>query len=197
MPAHVSSSVMHYSSEYSAFLHQVHEFFTRSTPLAPLSQWMAQWLAEKMGVLAFEENYAFVMDHFCESVDPAMFPNRAQPNATILPRWAWQASWYRDGCPSSDPSFAESGHVMLATGLGCLAPTRCLPPRWLALVEEHFLNRSKLLTKNDLFFSAAVCNIPYVERNGSRVLSFFKGLYPRRRLPSPLHIARLRAAGRV
>ena len=66
-----AQDVIHYSSEYNTFLHQVWQFFRQSTPGSPLASWtpIENWMDEKFYVLAFEENYAFVIDHFCESAN--------------------------------------------------------------------------------------------------------------------------------
>ena len=179
--AHAYSSVTSYSSEYGAFLRQVWQFFLQSTPSAPLAKWgpINHWMREKFGILSHEENYAFVMDHFCESVDVELIPNRTDVPFTHNPRWL--KTPYGQGCPKGDPSFAENGHVMLANGLGCLAPTRCLQSAWLTSLKEHFTKTSKHVSKRDLFFPADVCNIPYAEKKESgRILpysSYRFGLY--------------------
>lgn len=170
----------YFSHEYGEFLHQLWGFFAHSSPRAPLEQWgpISRWMDEKYRVLSLEENYAFVIDHFCESVHVDDFPNSTGLIVATMPRWLRLR--YRDGCPQGDPSFAETGHIMLANGLGCLSPTQCLPKRWLSLLRENFVNRSKHLKLDDLFFPSDVCNIPFVERRGAHVLpysSFRFGLY--------------------
>ena len=136
-------------------------------------------MGEKFAVLTHEENYAFVMGHFCDSVDSAAFPNSSGVKVTKNPRWLKVT--YRGDCPERDPSFAKAGEIMLANGLGCLAKTECLSTSWLAALRDNFKTRSKHLRLRDLFFSEEACNIPYdVERSGRRVLpysSYRFGLY--------------------
>ena len=69
---------------------------------------------------------------------------------------------------------------MLANGLGCLTPTRCLNKQWLLDLHNHFVNHSKHVSLRDLFFPFEVCNIPFLERDGARVRpysSYRFGLY--------------------
>jgi len=178
--------VTHFSSEYRPFLHRVWQKFvqssfeTSSTSEASLAQWvvMGNWKEEKSAILAFEENYEFVMDHFCDSVDVNAFPNSLGVKVAPKPRWLQLR--YVDGCPMGDPSFAQSGQVMLANGLGCLSKTKCLPAPWLSALRENFEQRSKYLLRRDLFFPVDVATIPYVDKEGPRVLpysSYRFGLY--------------------
>ena len=118
--AATAQDVVHYSRDNATFLHQVWEFFMHSTLNAPLAEWVpvGNWMEEKAQVLALEENYAFVVDHFCESVNVSSIPNTT--GLTLAKRPRWLKVPYVAGCPMNDPSFAEQGqHLMLATGLGC------------------------------------------------------------------------------
>ena len=186
LPSFGSSSndhVSHFSSDYSIFLRQVWQKFVSSSLIntggAHLAEWvvMGAWKSEKSAILAFKENYAFVMDHFCDSIDINAFPN----STGVVARWPrWLKLKYVDGCPNGDPSFAKPGQLMLANGLGCLSKTKCLPGPWLYALQQNFEQRSKHVRRNDLFFPADVATIPYVDKEGERVLpysSYRFGLY--------------------
>ena len=179
--AATAQDVIHYSRDNATFLHQVWEFFMHSTLNAPLAEWVpiGNWMEEKAQVLALEENYAFVVDHFCESVNVSSIPNTT--GLTLAKRPRWLKVPYVAGCPMNDPSFAEQGqHLMLANGLGCLAPTRCLHKQWLSDLHDYFVAHSKHVTLRDLFFPNEVCNIPFLEKDGARVRpysSYRFGLY--------------------
>jgi len=166
--------VTRFSNDYRRFLHQVWQNFVQSTSIdtggAPLADWivMGNWKEEKYAILAFEENYASVMDHFCDSTELNVFPNVTGVKVAPPPRWLRLK--YVDGCPQGDPSFAQSGHIMLANGLGCLSKTRCLPAPWLSALQLNFEQQSKHVRRNDLFFPADVITIPYVDKVGERVL---------------------------
>lgn len=171
-------------SDYGTFLRQVWQRFVQSSSIdtggASLAQWvvMGNWKEEKSALRAFEENYAFVIDHFCDSVDTNAFPNSTGVKVTPQPRWLRLR--YVDGCAVGDPSFAQAGHIMLANGLGCLAKTRCLPAPWLSALRQNFEQSSKHLRRRDLFLPADVATIPYVDKKGEPVLpysSYRFGLY--------------------
>ena len=160
---------------YHHFLESVSSKQGALATWAPISRWMG----EKFAVLAHEENYAFVMGHFCDSVDSAAFPNSSGVKVTKNPRWLKVT--FRGGCPEGDPSFAKAGEIMLANGLGCLAKTECLSTSWLAALRDNLSRRAaSTCACGTLFSPEEACNIPYVERSGRRVLpysSYRFGLY--------------------
>ena len=69
-------------------------------------------MGEKFAVLVYEENYAFVMDHFCDSVDLNRIPKLIRRQGDREPKVA-EGHMHRGGCLESDPSFAEAGHQRL------------------------------------------------------------------------------------
>ena len=104
-------------------------------------------MGEKFAVLVHEENYAFVMDHFCDSVDLTAFPNSSGVKVTQSPRWLKVT--YRGGCPESDPSFAQKLDI---NGSAACRRQTCLSTSWLAALRDNFKTRIKHLRLRDLFF---------------------------------------------
>ena len=154
--------MLRYSKDYDLFKHQVWQTFVQSQPDDPTAEWspMGWSLKDKHKLLSREANYGFLMDHFCESANLNDFPNASGLHVSVQPSWAKLNARYVNGCPSNDPAFAERGKMMLASGLGCLAPSKCVPAQWLEALEQHFRTHSKNVTKEDLY-QPDVCNIPY------------------------------------
>ena len=74
---------------YHHFLESEGGGLERSSKQGALATWapISRWMGQKFAVLDHEENYAFVMGHFCDSVDSAAFPNSSGVKVTKNPRW--------------------------------------------------------------------------------------------------------------
>ena len=149
-----------------------HGRLERSSKQGALDSWapISRWMGEKFAVLVHEENYAFVMDHFCDSVDLTAFPNSSGVKVTENPRWLKVT--YRGGCPESDPSFAEAGHQRLED-------RRAFPQAGSRSLEGQPQDAHQApAPAGPLLSVEACCNIPYVER------SLYAAFYPTARIGS-------------
>lgn len=154
------------------FYHTLWQFFT-STSESALTRWKYEFTSdERIKILMREENYEYMLTHFCDSVALVNIPN-----ATDVTGTCGVCRTYVGGCPSphhdigfADASKRPSPHLMLGSGLNCMPRAACVPEMWLSSLEALFTNRSKLVTKADLFLPDA-CNMSFVERNADgRVL---------------------------
>ena len=166
------------------FFRQVHAFFL-STQESELTRWKYEYTTlDRMMILRRAENYEFILTRFCDSTSVHDIPN-----ASGVKGGCGVCRTYHDGCPQerADVGFANGQmvppgpHVMLGSGLNCMVQPKCVKRGgFLARLEALFANRSKLVSKADLFMPDA-CNMPFVERDAQgRVLLYMAyrfGLY--------------------
>uniref|UniRef100_A0A7S2HQZ4 Sugar O-methyltransferase n=1 Tax=Haptolina brevifila TaxID=156173 RepID=A0A7S2HQZ4_9EUKA len=133
---------------------------------------LTKWAAPTSGqaaLLQHAENYDVLLPNFCQEVALKDIPNTAgyvEPPKLFVPK-----AFDRNGCNLQDPGYARKGHVMMAAGLNCPTPFRCLPADWLTQLEQVFAKNAKHLTKNDLFVANG-SNVPYVEARNAEVLYY-------------------------
>ena len=173
--------ITHYHERTPSFYLQVWRFFTAASESA-LSRWNYEFtLADRRAVLMKEANYEFMLTRFCNG--SVTLPEI--PDATGVTGKCKVCRPYHNGCPTSDPGFADGSktpapHLMLGSGLNCMLPSACMNATWLSQLEAAFAARAVHLAKTDLYYAHA-CNMPYVERDASGdvllYMSYRFGLY--------------------
>merc|ERR1719272_1370702 len=151
------------------FLHQVWKFHTGSAMAdSRYNDWPAAGVnhVSTSVLLKYEENYDLLLNGFCTNIDPNNLPNTNGFDINAV-----RGRKYKDGCPTEDPGYADIGKIMMASGLNCPMPSRCVPQEWLADLEQVFLRNAQHLTKDELF-QKHVANLPFVERRGDGVLRY-------------------------
>ena len=139
--ARVEHTTTLYSRNHHKFYHQVYQFFHKASE-SPLSRWIFEYTsADRIRVLQHEQNYELVLTQFCNgSLRVVDIPDHTNVTGKCM-----VCNTYRNGCPTTDPGFADgrdSGHFMLASGLNCMTPSDCVDRGWLAKLEALFTKHS-------------------------------------------------------
>lgn len=149
--------------------HQLWEFYNT---IAMKDTRYNAWLAEGTNhitssiLFAYEENYDKLLTNYCVNLDPSEVPNKTRFDVGKM-----KGRRFKNDCPTSDPGYAAHGKILMASGLNCPMPQKCVPTDWLKDLEHTFYDNAKHLTKQDLF-QKDVCNVAYVERQGNEVLHY-------------------------
>ena len=173
--------ITYYHERTPSFYHQAWRFFTAASE-TELGRWNFEFtLADRRAVLMQEANYAFVLTRFCDG--SVTLPEL--PDATNVTGVCEVCRPYRNGCPTTDPGFADGSktpapHLMLGSGLNCMAPSACVDAAWLSQLEAFFAAHAVHLAKADLYHAHA-CNMPFVDRDAAdavlQYMSYRFGLY--------------------
>ena len=153
------------------FYHQVWQFHNADSALGGgHSEWVAPTVAQS-SLLRHEDNYPMLLEGFCRDIPLHNLPNTEGYLAPKSNGW-WFTQQDSRGCPLRDAGFPQSNEsVLLASGTNCPAPKHCIPTKWLAELEQVFLDNATHVTKDDLF-ERDVCNIPHVEKRKGQVLPY-------------------------
>ena len=107
--------ITYYHEWTPSFYHQAWRFFTAASE-TELGRWRFEFtLADRRAVLMQEANYAFVLTRFCDG--SVTLPEL--PDATNVTGVCGVCRPYRNGCPTTDPGFADGSktpapHELLA-----------------------------------------------------------------------------------